>query len=90
MNEAAVIITAIATLVTALTALISVLVNSRQIKKVDTKVDEVHTEIKTANGLTVAQLADAQETRRIDKIPVAKQTGGEKEHIEEVPPEVQQ
>lgn len=85
MGEFASIVTAIATLITAVALLVSTLLNGRRIKTVDTKIDEVHTEIKTANGLTLAQLGDAVETRRIDKIPVAKQTSGEKTHVAEVP-----
>lgn len=85
MSDAAVLITAISGLVTAVGFIISTLINGRRIKVVDTKIDEVHTEVKTANGLTLAQLGDNDETRRIDKIPKAKQTKGEKTHLEEVP-----
>lgn len=90
MSEAAQIITALGALITAIALLASTLLNARKIKVVDTKVDvvdtkidEVHTEIKTANSLSIAQLADADETRRIDKIPVKEQTVGEKTHLRE-------
>lgn len=85
MSNSANIITAVATLITAFTALASVLLNARRIKTVDEKVEEVHTEVKTANSLTIAQLADRVETRRIDKIPLKKQTAEEKTHVAEVP-----
>lgn len=92
MNNSAALITAVATLITAIALLASTLLNARKIKVVDskvdvvdTKIDEVHTEIKTANGLTLAQLGDNTETRRIDKIPVSKQTDEEKTHVAEVP-----
>lgn len=92
MNELAAIITASATLVTAVALLASTLLNARKIKVVDTKVDvvdtktdKVLTEIQTANGLTLAQLGDNIETRRIDKIPKDKQTPEEKTHLAEVP-----
>lgn len=89
MGDTSTIITAIATLVTALTALASVLLNSRRIKTLDTKVEEVHSEVKTANSLSIAQLADADETRRIDHIPKKSRTRGEKEHIKivAIPPQ---
>lgn len=92
MSDIAQIITAIGALVTAVALLASTLLNARKIKVVDTKVDvvdtktdKVLTEIKTANSLTIAELADAVETRRIDKIPKGEQTTGEKTHIAEVP-----
>lgn len=85
MSDLAVLITAISGLITAIGFIISTLVNNRNIKVVATKVDEVHTEVKTANGLSLAQLGDNDETRRIDKIPKGKQTAGEKIHIKEVP-----
>lgn len=92
MNNLATTITAIASLVTAVALLASTLLNARKIKVVDTKVDEVHTEVKdihtevkTANSLSIAELADAVETRRIDKIPISDQTKGEKTHLAEVP-----
>lgn len=85
MSDLAAIITAIATLVTALALLASTLLNAHRIKTVDTKIDEVHTEVKTANSLTIAQLADNTETRRIDKIPASRQTKEEKTHLAEVP-----
>lgn len=92
MSDLPGVITSIATLITAIALLASTLLNARKIKVVDskvdvvdTKIDEVHSEVKTANSLTIAELADAVETRRIDKIPISKQTDGEKIHIAEVP-----
>jgi len=76
MSETSAIITAIATLVTALTAFVSVVVNSRRIK-------DVKNEVKTGNSQTIAQLTDAVETRRIDKIPPKKRTRLEKSHVKE-------
>lgn len=85
MNNLATIITAFATLITAIAVLCSTLLNARRIKIVDSKVEDVHTEVKTANSLTIAQLADNTETRRIVKIPKSKQTKEEKTHLSEVP-----
>lgn len=46
---------------------------------------EVKTEVKTMNGLTIAQMADATETRRVDAIPPADRSEIEQEHIEVLP-----
>lgn len=85
------LLTAIAALITASSVLASVFLNSRRIKVVDEKVevvehkvDDVHTEIKTGNSQTLAQLADAVETRRIDDIPAKDRTPLEKSHLTEV------
>jgi hypothetical protein len=74
-------ISAIASIITALTALTSVLINAKRIKTVSTKVDDVHTEVRTGNSQTMTQLADAQESRRINKIPPTKRTKLEKSHL---------
>lgn len=83
MSEPASVITAIATLITAVTALASVLINSRRLKHLSSDVEDVHTEVKTGNSQTMAQLADAQEGRRIDNIPVKDRTALEKSHLRE-------
>lgn len=70
MSEFAQIITAIGFLITA----IGTVWNGR-------KITEVKDEVKTINSQTIAQLADADETRRIDKIPKDKQTLLEKSHL---------
>lgn len=72
MSEVAPIITAIATLVIA----IGTVLNGRRIK-------EVKEEVKTSNSQSIAQLADAVETRRIGHIPVKDQTPLEKSHIKD-------
>lgn len=78
MNDLASILTAIASLITSIAVLISVLINRQGIKG-------IHDEVKTANSLTLAQLADRTETRRIDKIAKKDQTNDEKTHVREVP-----
>lgn len=85
MNGAAALITSITGLITAIGIIISILINGRRIKVVDTKIDDVHTEIKTANGLSLAELADDTETRRIVKKPKIQRTKEEKTHLREVP-----
>lgn len=72
MSEIAPIITAIAALIIAW----GTYKNGQKIK-------EVKEEVKTANSQTIAQLADADETRRIDLIPVKDQTKLEKAHLTE-------
>lgn len=86
MTNFAANVTAVATLLTAIALLASVLINSRRLKSLDTKVEDVHTEVKTANSLSLAQLADADETRRIDDIPLKDRTVGENAHQAEVNP----
>lgn len=83
MSDFANNVTATAALVTSLGILASTLLNARRIK-------EVKHEVKTANSLTLAQLGDATETRRIDEIPPGDRTSDEKEHIDTVdrPPQV--
>lgn len=73
MSEIAPILTALATLIIA----IGTVMNGRRIK-------EVKHEVKTGNSQTLAQLADAVETRRIDIIPPDDRTRLEQSHISEV------
>lgn len=55
-------------------------------KRVEHKMDMVHEEVRTANGLRLGQLADKAETRAVDLIASADRTPAEAEHIEAVPP----
>ncbi len=77
-------ITAVASLVSASAALVSVLGNSRRLRRLGRKVDSVHQDVKTGNALSMGQLADAQESRRISEIPLDQQTDLEKSHVAEV------
>lgn len=70
MSEFAQIITALGFLITA----VGTVWNGR-------KITEVKAEVKTINSQTIAQLADADETRRIDKIPRGKRTKLEESHL---------
>lgn len=72
MDSLASVITSLAALVAAIG---TIWVNHR-VKKIDK-------EVKTINSQTIAELADADETRRIDKIPAGKRTPLEKSHIKE-------
>lgn len=56
-----------------------------RVARVETKVDHVHSEVQTINGRSLAQLADAGETRRIEGIPVADRTDQEQHHVDVVP-----
>lgn len=46
---------------------------------------QVHTEVKTMNGLRMGELADAAETRRVDAIPPGERTDAEAAHVLAVP-----
>lgn len=80
MSDLPAVITAFALLMTA----IGTYLNGRQIKGVDRTVKEVGKEVKTLNSQTIAELADADESRRIEKIPKKKRTPLEKSHISDV------
>lgn len=80
MNDIDSTITAIALLVASLGGLIGSLANWRNGKKIEAVKDEV----KTANSQTLAQLADADETRRIDLKPLKDRTTLEKSHLTDV------
>lgn len=73
----AVVLAMIAAISSAITSIASVIVslaNNRNIKKVEANV-------KTSNAQTLAQLADAVESRRIKMIPEQERTALEKGHI---------
>lgn len=72
MSEFAQIITALGFFITA----VGTVWNGR-------KITEVKDEVKTINSQTIAQLADADETRRIDKIPKKDRTRLEKSHLKD-------
>lgn len=46
---------------------------------------KTHKEVKTMNGLSIAQMADAGETRRVDAIEVADRTVAEQQHVDAEP-----
>lgn len=80
----------LATFVAALATLVVAITGLRNQAKIRSDVEKVHTEVTTANGLTLAALADNQETRRIKQIDDDKRTAGEDEHmivLTENPPE---
>ena len=54
--------------------------------RAETTVAAVHEEVKTINGLALGQLADAAETRRIERIEPAARTSAEDHHVAVVPP----
>ncbi len=62
MNDVAGIITAMAALVIAITGLYTAVAAA----KIKAGVADVHSEVKTANGITMAVLADRAEGRRIE------------------------
>lgn len=46
---------------------------------------KTHKEVKTMNGLSMAQMADAAETRRVDAIKPTDRTVAEQQHIDAEP-----
>ena len=74
LGDVAQLILAVATLVTALIAW-----SGRRISQ------QVRTEVKTMNGLTMAQMADAGETRRVDAIATEDRTTAEQRHVDAEP-----
>lgn len=76
------LITIIGVLFTSLTALVGTIFAGIAAMRAA----QVRNEVKTANGLTMAALADAGETRRIAEIAPADRTDGEDEHIAVIPP----
>lgn len=74
-------IAALALLLTAVTSLIGVIgtmITARRVSK-------VQHEVTTLNGLTAANLLDAAETRRIERVAERDRTPGDREHLAEVP-----
>jgi len=49
--------------------------------RIDTKVDKVHSEVRTFNELTLGQLGERIETRRINEIDPIDRTGQEDRHL---------
>lgn len=46
---------------------------------------QIHGEVKTINGKTIAKIADENEGRRIrDTIPASEQTGSERKYVEDL------
>jgi hypothetical protein len=72
------IIGSLASLITAVAVLISVI-------GVHRKVTEVATEVRTANGITLAALADRGEGRRIEQdVPAGERTSSEQAYVEKL------
>lgn len=57
----------------------------RDVRDVDVTVQRVHQEVKTINSLTLAQIAEAGESRRIDLIPEDDRSLVERDHLAMVP-----
>lgn len=69
----------VSSVITAITALVVAVVAG----KAKRTVDQVHTEVKTQNGLTIAALADRQEGRRIQTdVPHQDRTASEQHYVE--------
>lgn len=75
LADTALIITALGTFVASVTGAIITVLSHKQI-------GDVKTEVKTMNGLTLAQMADANETRRIEHIRPSKRTHSDEQHMD--------
>jgi hypothetical protein len=75
----ALVITALGT---STAGIITAFVAFRSIPRVETKVDRVHHEVQTANGKTLAKLADLAEGRRSEAIAPEDRTASEQEHVD--------
>ena len=82
MGDLSTVITAFAALITAIGVLVAAWGNRRQIHEVKNEVVAVKNEVKTANAQTIAQLADAIETRRIEAVSEPDWTTSEREHMD--------
>lgn len=87
----AAIITALAALVGSVAGPVAVVLVARMSRQLDEASREnlaataaVHKEVKTINDQSLAQLADAGETRRVTDIPESDRTTGERHHMESV------
>lgn len=67
-------------------------INNRSIRNVDKKVEETHEKVSnveqqvvTTNGMTLIQIVEAIESRRIASIPAEDRTSKEQQHLVDVP-----
>jgi len=56
--------------------------NARAIADNTAKTTQIHEEVRTMNELSIGQLGEAAETRRISEIPKEDQTSREKRHVD--------
>lgn len=77
-------ITAVASLIASLTATAAYLESRRNRRGLN----RVEHEVTTLNGLTMANLADATETRRIEQVADDERTDRDRRHLRDIPPEV--
>lgn len=66
------------------TAVVAIIVALQQ-RNTHNEVIGVHREVKTINSLTLAQMAEAQESRRITDIPEAERSITEQHHLTQIP-----
>ena len=59
--------------------------SSREREQLSAQIKEVHDDVKTGNSLSMGQLADDAESRRVGKIPVADRTVAEAAHLVTIP-----
>jgi hypothetical protein len=82
------VITATATLIVAVTGLVVATGARRAKREILGKVDDVHAELVTSNGLTLGNLADAGEGRRIEAdVPPEDRTVAEQHYVDHLGPD---
>ncbi len=88
-TDTALILGAIAAIIVAISGAIAQMVNSyilvRGQSKIAAKVDDVHHEVTTLNGKTIAVIADEGETRRIENIPEDDRSVADQAHLDAMP-----
>lgn len=76
ISDTATLVAALATFVVAVTGL-------RNQARIRADVESVHTEVKTANGITMAALADRAEGRRVeDNVDIEDRTASEQHYVD--------
>lgn len=75
--------TGLAAVITALGVFYQIVMTTRRDRRVEAKVDDVHAEVRTANGIAVGLLAERAEGRRIEAdVPTADRTVSEQGYVE--------
>lgn len=78
------IITSIPAVLASSALLVTAFRTNRKVDAVGVAVEAVHKEVKTINAQSIAQLADATETRRIAEVQIEDRTELEKSHMRSV------
>ena len=76
-----------AQILTAAGVLLGSVASLRGQRTIRSKVDDVHNEVRTVNGLTLGNLADRNEGQRIlENVPPTQRTAAEQHYVEQLEP----